>query len=303
MDKMDWAVWALEYLRNQRRAIHEDFNGAMGELRGYPGAHRDSWYGSAKNILSTLYGFSEDFCADIRIPSEEHPSPDAFEESVLNYRAWVQKMADELNEETAKYEKAHKVDGAPFVVEVTSRQVASIIAALDYVIAKRPAGAEPPVDPVQADLQLIAGLARRFHEAVLSLQKHPHGGQLFEVADEWDSQYLFRSILAAYFPDVREEEWSPSVAGSAGRCEFFIKALDVMIELKYARKATDAKKFKTELATDFLDYGGNPQVRRVICLVYDPKSVIKAPAAFQDDLSGPKTNLDQVDVILSPPRD
>ena len=51
-----------------------------------------------------------------------------------------------------------------------------------------------------------------------------------------------------------------------------------MIELKYARKATDAKKFKTELATDFLDYGANPQVRRVICLVYDPKGVIKGPA-------------------------
>jgi hypothetical protein len=216
---------------------------------------------------------------------------------LLNYRAWVQKMADELDDETAKYEKAHKVDGAPFVVEVTYRQVASIIAALDYVIGKRPAAAEPPVDPVQADLQLIAGLARRFHEAVLSLQKHPHGGKLFEVADEWDSQYLFRSILAAYFPDVREEEWSPSVAGSAGRCEFFIKPLGVMIELKYARKATDAKKFKTELATDFLDYGANPQVRRVIFLVYDPKSVIKGPAAFQADLSGPKTNLDHVDVI------
>lgn len=146
MNKMDRAVWALEYLRNQRRAIHEDFNGAVGELRGYPGAHRNSWYGSAKNILSTLYGFSEDFCADIRIPSEERPSPDAFEENVLNYRDWVQKMADELDEETAKYEKAHKVDGAPFVIEVTSRLVAGIIAALDYVIAKRPAAAEPPVE-------------------------------------------------------------------------------------------------------------------------------------------------------------
>src|SRR5690349_9010187 len=80
-------------------------------------------------------------------------------------------------------------------------------------------------------------------------------------------------------PKVRDEEWNPSVAGSAARCEFFLKPLATMIELKYARKASDAKKIKTELATDFIDYGGNVLVKRIVSLVYDPGYVLPTTLA------------------------
>ena len=53
----------------------------------------------------------------------------------------------------------------------------------------------------------------------------------------------------------------------------------------------------------FLDYGKNPQVDHVICLVYDPGQTLKAPAAVQMDLSGPKDGLSRVEVVVSPPRD
>jgi hypothetical protein len=300
MDKMEWSVWSLEYLARARRAMHEDFNGAMGELKGYPGAHLDSWFRRCKNIVSTLYHFSMEFVAETQIPNEQFASPDVFEAELTGYRSWVQVMADELDAEDRKYQAAHKVDGPPFLVTVARRQVSSIMAAIDYVQSKTPHSAA--ASPVEADIELVIGLARRFHESVLSLKAHPHGGTVFTVKDEWDCQYLFRAILAGYVADVREEEWNPSVAGSSGRCEFFLKSLRTMVELKFVRKAGDAKKIKTELATDFVDYGGNPQVERIICLVYDPGHALKSPTALRNDLSGPKTGLSGVDVVISPPR-
>lgn len=301
MDKMEWAVWSLGYLRDARSAIHDDFNDTMGELRGYQGAHRESWYGSCKNIVSTLYHFSMEFVAETKIPSESYASPDDFERKLEGYRAFVQGMVTELDAEDAKYQKAHKVDGPPFLVSATYRQVHYLLSAVDYAISKKPAAV--PATPQGADLQLIAGLARRFHESVLSLATHPHGGTVLEVKDEWDSQYLFRAILAAYVADIRDEEWNPSVAGTSGRCEFFLKTLRAMVELKYVRKATDAAKVKKELAVDLIDYGGNAMVDTVVVLIYDPKQVLKNPVGLIEGLSGATKGPQDVIVVISPPRD
>ncbi|MER9259472.1 hypothetical protein [Mesorhizobium sp. M0619] len=297
---MEWALWGLEYMAKARSAIHDDFNEAMGELRGYTGAHRASWYSSCKNIITTLYHFSMEFVGDTHIPSERFASPEIFENELTNYRAWVQTMAEELDREDQKYQADNKVDGPPFLVTVARRQVGSTAAAIDYVASKK--SQTPSANPMEADVDLVLGLARRFHESVLSLKDHPHNGTVFIIKDEWDCQYLFQAILAAYIPDVRNEEWNPSVAGSSARCEFYLKPLRALVELKYVRKATDAKKIKSELATDFLDYGKNPQVDHVICLVYDPGHALKNPAAVQADLSGPKHGLARVDVVISPPR-
>lgn len=210
-------------------------------------------------------------------------------------------MTDELVSEAEKYKKAHR-GGPPSLVHVAMRQVNNVAGALDYVRSKEPdaGSAAGSTDPVEADIDLIAGLARRFHEAVLSLAKHPYGGVPVKITDEWDCQYIFRAILAANSPQVRDEEWNPSVAGSAARCEFFLKPLATMIELKYARKASDAKKIKAELATDFVDYGGNALVKRMVGLVYDPGYVL--PATFATDLSGPRQGLERVEIVVSPPR-
>jgi hypothetical protein len=300
LDKMEWATWSLKYLAAARIAIHDDFNAVMEDLRGYQVARNESWYRSCKNIIPVLYHFSSEFASKTEIPNESFASPDVFEAELASYRTWVQGMADELDREEEKYKAENKVEVPPYLITVARRQVTSVVAALDYVVSRKPL---PPAAPVQADLALILGLARRFHESVLSLRDHPHNGALFKIKDEWDCQYLFRAILAAYIADVRDEEWNPSVAGTSARCEFYLKTLRTMIELKYVRKAGDVKKLKSELATDFLDYGKNPQVDHVICLIYDPDQTLKAPAAVQMDLSGPKDGLWGVEVVISPPRD
>ncbi len=273
----------------------------MGEIPGYHGARGESWYSTCKNIIQTLYHYSLEFVGGLQIPSAEFPSPGAVEEKLAEYRAFVHAMLVDLNREEDAYRAKHKVDGPPFLVSAARKQVSYLLSAIDYVTSKRPKpiAAAPEID----DVDIIVELGRRFHESVLSLRKHPHGGSTIEVGDEWDCQYLFRAILAGYFADIRDEEWNPSVAGTSARCEFFLKTLRLMVELKYVRKSGDTAKVKAELATDLLDYGANPLVDHVVCLVYDPSHALKNPVALQTDLSGPTKGLKSVRVVVSPPRD
>lgn len=301
MDEMDWAPWTLRYLKDARTAIHDEFNDVMGEIAGYHGARGESWFSTCKNIIQTLYHYSLEFVADTQIPSGEFASPQAVEEKLVEYRAFVHAMLIDLDKEAEAYRAKHKVDGPPFLVSAARKPASYLLSAIDYVTSKRPKPGT--IAPEVDDIGLIVELGRRFHESVLSLRKHPHGGSTITIADEWDCQYLFRAILAGYFADIRDEEWNPSVAGTSARCEFFLKALRLMVELKFVRKASDVTKVKTELATDLLDYGANPLVDHVLCLVYDPGHALKNPAALQTDLSGPTKGLTSVRVVVSPPRD
>ena len=98
MDKMEWAVESLEYLRKARIAIDDEFRGAMQDAKGYPGSWKDPWHGTSRDIISNLYHYSEEFVADVRIPNEMFASPERFEQGLVAYRAFVQAMVDDLDE-------------------------------------------------------------------------------------------------------------------------------------------------------------------------------------------------------------
>lgn len=298
MDGMDWARWALEYLSELRTAMHPDLNDTMNELRDRAPQRAASWYATCKNVIPHLYHYSSDFVGDTNIPGGLYSSPSHFKGHLSNYRALLIDMKTQLEAAATAFDDE---DGPPYLVTLTLVQVEKTLAAVDYVISKQTDPAT--TDPVSADLDLLARLARRFHESVLALRKHPHNGNVFEIKNEWDCQYLFRSILAAYFVHFNDEEWNPSVASISTRCEFHIPSLRVMVELKYVRKASDVKKVKTQLAEDFVDYGNNSGVDHLICLIYDPTHALEKPVAVQRDLSGPRQGLARVDVVVSPPRD
>lgn len=308
MIEMDWAQFGIRYLVKARSAAHEDFNAAMTELREYGAAarltsryaSRTSWYLKCKSILPHLYHYSSEFTGDGQIPGDTFSSPNAFARKLDDYKAFVEQMADELDAETEAYKRAKSVDRPPALVSVVRERVTYILDAIDHVLSTRSAKT-PPSTPA-ADVDFVQSLASRFHESVLSLKNHPHGDSTFDIKDEWDCQYLFRSILAAYFRDVRLEEWNPSVGGSSSRCEFFLKRLRIMVELKYVRKAADQRRIKSELLTDFADYGANGEVDFVVVLIYDPQHELEGAVALQDDLSGPSKGLRDVRVVASPPR-
>ncbi|MQB09391.1 hypothetical protein DXT96_05880 [Agrobacterium sp. ICMP 6402] len=298
MDGMDWARWALRYLWQLRTAIHSDLNDTMNELRDRAPQRASSWYATCKNVIPHFYHYSSDFVADTNIPGALYSSPSDFEGQLSAYRALLVDMKTQLEAAGAAFDDEA---GPPYLVALTVEQVEKTLAAVDYVISKK---IDPAMtNPVTADLDLLMRLARRFHESVLALRKHPHNGSVIEIKDEWDCQYLFKSILAAYFVHFNDEEWNPSVASISARCEFHIPSLRAMVELKYVRKAGDVKKVKTQLAEDFVDYGNNPDVDHLICLVYDPTHALEKPVAVQRDLSGSRQGLARVDVVVSPPRD
>jgi hypothetical protein len=300
MDEMAWALSGLKYLREARSSTHGELNDVMKEVRETAQVARsEPWYAACKSITPALYHYSEEFPGDGKIPGDTYASPQDFAVSLAGYRALVEQMRSELDREDAAYRKANKVDGSPFLVEAVRARVAYFLEAIEHVEKQRPSSLSTGL---VNDLSLATRLAARFHESVLALRKHPHNGTLFTINDEWDCQYLFRSVLAAYFSDIRIEEWNPSVAGSSSRCEFFLKEQRLMIELKYVRKPDDQKAIKSALLTDFADYGANPLVDHVIALVYDPSHQLPAPVQLQKDLSGEYKGLRRVQVIVSPPR-
>ena len=300
MDELKWALSALKYLRHARSSTHDELNDVMNEVRETSrGARLESWYGVCKSITQALYHYSDEFPADGKIPGDKYASPQDFALSLTEYRAFVEAMRSELDQEDAAYRNAHKVDEPPFLVTVVRARLAYFLRAIEHVEKQRPSTLSTGL---VNDLSLATRLATRFHESVLALRKHPHNGTLFTINDDWDCQYLFRSILAAYFSDVRIEEWNPSVAGSSSRCEFFLKEQRLMIELKYVRKPEDQKTIKGALLTDFADYGANSEVDHVIALIYDPSHQLPAPVQLQKDLSGDAKGLRRVQVIVSPPR-
>jgi len=300
-EDLEWAKFALDYLRKGRRSIHSDFNDLMNELREMSVARREPWYPLVKSIIPTLYHYSSEFTADIRIPGETFSSPRNVAERLAEFRAFAVAMITDLDHASDEYIKSNKVDGPPFLVEQARMRAQYFVDAVDFVSGKAPR--EVTQDVQESAFSIIERIALRFHESVLALRKHPHNGVTFDIKNEWDCQYVFRSILAAYFTDIRGEEWNPSVAGSSTRCEFFLKSFRAMIELKYVRKAEDQRKIKLELADDLINYGRNPEVDKVFFLIYDPKTVLPYAVQLQKDFAGAAKGLSQVQVIVSPFRD
>jgi hypothetical protein len=298
VEDLKWAEFALQYLRDGRTSIHDDFNALMTELRESGAARGEPWYPDVKSIVPTLYHYSLEFIADIRIPGENFSSPRDVAEKLAEFRAFTASMIADLEKAGEAYKKANKVDGPPFLVSQARMRAVYFRDAIDFVSSKEPREVKQAVQ--ENTFAIVERIARRFHESVLALKKHPHNGDTLEIDDEWDCQYLFRAILAAYFTDVRVEEWSPSVAGSSARCEFFLKSFRTMIELKYARTADDQKKIKLELADDLINYGANSEVDNVFFVVYDPHSVLPSAVQLQKDFAGPTKGLKHVQVIVSP---
>lgn len=299
MNEMEWTLFGLGYLRTARRSAHEELNHVMDELRGH-GARHQLWFSRTKNVFQSLYHYSDEFPSDGKIPGERFGSPTGFAQELDGYEAFLDGMLTELNDVDQQLRDEEGADGPAFLIGTVRERVVYFLDAVRYVKGSRPTPATSggPDDK----LSLLVRLAERFHESALALKKHPHGGVTLTIANEWDCQYLFHSILKAYFWDVRLEEWNPSVAGSTARCEFFLKDIRAMIELKFARVPEDQKRFKTELLTDFADYGANTGVDYLIVLVYDPEHKLPAAVQLQADLSGPHKGLKDVRVVVSPPR-
>ena len=114
--------------------------------------------------------------------------------------------------------------------------------------------------------------------------KRRKGKQPIDFSDEYDLQDVFGVVLKCLYKSVKDEEWTPSYAGSASRIDFVIEDCETATELKLAR---EDHKVGDELIVDIARYRSRPDVHTLVCFVYDPEGHLRRDAAeIEKTLSG-----------------
>jgi hypothetical protein len=167
---------------------------------------------------------------------------------------------------------------------------AKIIAQLLVLLAEgaiRTAGSAGTVAFAETRLDAVS-LALALGERMLlverSLRVRPRGRTPLEFADEYDDQYLFRALLAQFFDDIRDEEYTPSYAGQNSRIDFLLPGYKLAVELKHANAALNDGKLGEQLIIDRNRYSTHQSVTHLLCLVFDHDGNLRNPRALEDDL-------------------
>jgi len=132
------------------------------------------------------------------------------------------------------------------------------------------------------DDKLLA-ICERFHRAIVHLSHRRKGRPVIDFSNEYDVQDVFAMVLKCSYEDVRDEEWTPSYAGRAGKIDFVIGDIRTATELKRARSR---QQIGDELIIDIARYAKRANVDRLVCFVYDPDDVLRRDASqIEKDLS------------------
>jgi hypothetical protein len=107
-------------------------------------------------------------------------------------------------------------------------------------------------------------------------------------------------MLAADFDDVRDEEFSPSVATQNSRIDFVLVGPVIAIGTKMTRENLTDKKLADELLVDIRRYSEHPEARHLVCFVYDPQLRVKKPAGLVRDLEKTVTRFETLRVVIAP---
>jgi REase_DpnII-MboI len=135
------------------------------------------------------------------------------------------------------------------------------------------------------DHEGVMGLANRLHSVIRQIRKRHDNRATLDVKDEYDVQDLFHALLAIYFHDIREEEWTPSYAGGASRMDFLLPEIKAVVEIKMMRPTLTTRQLGEQLIVDIAKYKTHPVCRTLLCVVYDPETRISNPRGLEDDLS------------------
>jgi hypothetical protein len=145
------------------------------------------------------------------------------------------------------------------------------------------------------DLGLLISSLRRLGMGAarpLIQRRHPKDRVAFSVTDEYDIQDLVEVVLRSLYGDVRNEEWTPSSAGSSSRIDTFIREGRTAVEIKVTRPGRAETALKKEVLVDINDYQNHPGVKAAVIAVYDLAAAIRNPEGFEHDLSGQHKGLD-----------
>lgn len=148
-------------------------------------------------------------------------------------------------------------------------------------------------------MRIVENICYKFHSVARQLQSRHSDRSTIEIEDEYDVQDLLHALLKLHFDDVREEEYTPSYAGSSSRVDFLLKNENIIIEVKKTRKSLKAKEVGEQLIIDKAHYSVHPDCKSLICFVYDPDGRISNPVGLERDLEKNNNGLN-VKVIITP---
>jgi hypothetical protein len=150
------------------------------------------------------------------------------------------------------------------------------------------------------DVDLLLTILNGFHSFATALQTRTHNGAPLTIQTEYDVQYLLRGLLKIFYSDVRDEEYTPSYAGSSTRVDFLLKNEKIIVEVKKTRDGLNDKKVGDELIIDFDHYQVHPDCKTLVCFVYDPEHRLKNPTGLINDLNSKSNEKCSMYTIIVP---
>ena len=119
-----------------------------------------------------------------------------------------------------------------------------------------------------------------------SMSTRGHGRPAYVIENEYDVQDLLYVAVRAVFDDARTEDWTPKHAGASKRIDIVVPSAETVIETKMVRDVSHGRCIGDELKVDIESYHAHPSCKRLLALVYDPRSHIVDPSSITKDLSG-----------------
>jgi hypothetical protein len=96
------------------------------------------------------------------------------------------------------------------------------------------------------------------------------------ITSEREIQNILLLMLRPVFDDLIDKPTLRKLGHSTYRADFAIPSLGLLIEAKYARKASDFKAFEKEIYEDYIAYlSGNPPYRKMAVFIYDESSSVQ----------------------------
>ena len=139
----------------------------------------------------------------------------------------------------------------------------------------------PPLPTRRSEAEIVLEACRQLPETARVLAHRSRAGKTaFEIADEYDVHDLLQATLRSYIPYTVREDPIGKVAGMrSSRADISIEQLGILIEVKYARSATDQARIAKQFSEDLLMYARWPGLKTLIFLIYN-SAVLPDPNAF-----------------------
>lgn len=184
-------------------------------------------------------------------------------------------------------------------IETSKEKSFDSIAQFNKLISILKAIMELPTIVKSDDMDVVLEkICSNFHKCAQSIRNRYSDRATLEINDEYDMQDLLQGILRLFFDDVRPENYIPSYAGGNSRVDFYLPQYETYIETKMTRGGLEDKELGEQLIIDISRY--RQKGKKLICLVYDKKGLLKNPYGLIKDLESGSSDDFNIKVYIIP---